>query len=62
MRIYFSVDLHDIEGDVYERCILLHIGSESPLIIKVKDSDELRSLIEGLQLCERAIKREGLQR
>ena len=34
MKLSFSVDLHDNEGDVFEECILLYVGEST--IIKFK--------------------------
>lgn len=47
MKVSFSKNLHDDEGDVYVEGIFLHIGEH--VILKVSDETELDELIEYLQ-------------
>lgn len=54
MDLSFSVDLHDHEGDVYDECILIHVGESA--IIKFKSyaevvafSDTFRGMLPELR-------------
>lgn len=42
----WSTNLHDNEGDIYEQCLLVHIGDNT--IIKFKDSVELEQFAERI--------------
>jgi hypothetical protein len=46
MKIEFSVDLHDKDGDVYDNCIVLHLGDMT--MVKIKDIKELEQIIIDL--------------
>ncbi len=45
MDVTFSVNQHDSDGDVYDECILLHIGDA--LIIRL-EKDGLDNFIDSL--------------
>lgn len=42
----WSVNLHDNDGDVYEHCLLVHVGPST--ILKFKDSTELELFAERI--------------
>jgi len=42
----WSINLHDKDGDIYESCILVHIGDE--LIVKFKDLDHLETFANSI--------------
>jgi hypothetical protein len=46
MKIGFSVDLHDKDGDVYDNCIVLHLGDMT--MIRINDVKELEQMIIDL--------------
>lgn len=46
MEYSFSNNLRDSDGDVYEKCLLVHIGKDT--IIKFKDVNELEQFGEKL--------------
>ena len=51
MKLSFSVDLHDCEGDVFDECILIYIGEST--IIKFSSFAEVvafSSKLSGLLL------------
>lgn len=53
MRVTFSVDLHDRDGDVYEECLLLHVGEST--IIKLKKNG-LNDFINSLKIIQKELK------
>lgn len=53
MKISFSFDLRDSDGDVYEECLLLHCNDD--VILKLKDIHELRGMIGQLNKIEKEI-------
>lgn len=53
MRVTFSLDLHDQYGDVYDKCLLLHVGENT--IIKLK-KNELNDFIHSLKLIQKELK------
>ena len=52
MDITFSVNLHDSDGDVYDECLLLHVGGN--VIIRL-DRDGLPQFIEQLERINKEI-------
>jgi hypothetical protein len=46
MDYSFSINLHDNEGDVYDECILAHIGKDT--IIKFKNVVELEEFAKRI--------------
>ena len=46
MKIGFSVDLHDKDGDVFDNCIILHLGDMT--MIRINNVDELEQIIIDL--------------
>lgn len=53
MRVTFSVDLHNRDGDVYEECLLLHVGESA--IIKLKKNG-LNDFINSLKIIQKELK------
>jgi hypothetical protein len=53
MKVTFSVDLHDSDGDVYDECILLYIGDCT--IIKLK-KEGLNDFINSLKIIQKELK------
>ncbi len=53
MRVTFSVDLHDRDGDAYEECLLLHVGEST--IIKLKKNG-LNDFINSLKIIQKELK------
>ena len=53
MKVTFSVDLHDSEGDVYDECLLLHVGENT--IIKLKKTG-LNDFINSLRIIQKELK------
>ena len=53
MKVTFSVDLHDRDGDVYEECLLLHVGEGT--IIKLKKNG-LNDFINSLKIIQKELK------
>jgi hypothetical protein len=45
MDITFSINQYDYEGDIFDKCILLHFDN---FIIRLNDLDELDQMIEQL--------------
>ena len=54
MIITFSFDLCDADGDVYEKCLMLHIDNN--LILKLNDVSDLDNMIVRLKLIRQEIK------
>lgn len=54
MKISFSFNLYDDEGNIYDKCLMLHIDGN--LILKLKDTKDLRNMIEQLEHIEKEIK------
>lgn len=52
MKVTFSIDLRDSDGDVYEECLLLQIGDNT--IIKLKKNG-LKDFIQSLKAIQREI-------
>lgn len=46
MRASFSINLHDSDGDVYQKCLLIHL--EDSVILQLKDKSDLEQLIKHL--------------
>lgn len=46
MKVSFSVDLHDKDGDVWEKGVYLHI--EPNMILEFNDSNELQLFAEKI--------------
>ena len=42
----FSVNLHDSDGDVYEECIMIHLGNG--VILQFKNMDSYQRFIDSL--------------
>jgi hypothetical protein len=53
MKALFSINQHDSDGDIYDSCILIHL--DNPLIIRLKDLEDLNELIENLQRVSKEI-------
>ena len=53
MMVTFSVDLHDRDGDIYEDCLLLHVGDCT--IIKLKKNG-LADFINSLKIIQKELK------
>lgn len=53
MNITFSVNQHDTDGDVWDKCILLHIDKTT--ILKLKHITELKDVIRQLKKVEKEI-------
>jgi hypothetical protein len=53
IKVEFSVNLHDRDGDVIDSCILLHINDT--IILKLNNLNELDGLINGLQNVKKEI-------
>jgi len=53
LDITFSVNLHDSDGDVYDECLLLHIGDTA--IIRL-ERDGLPQFIKQLKRIDKEIK------
>jgi hypothetical protein len=47
MDVTFSVNMHDKDGDVFDKCILLHFNDT--FILKISDLKELDNTIKQLQ-------------
>jgi len=47
MKIGFTVDLHDSDGDVTSECIVLHLSDVT--MLKIKDIKELDQIIKNLK-------------
>ncbi len=50
----FSINFHDSDGDVYEKCVLIHYGDD--LIIKFENVDEMLYFSNRLRDMEREIR------
>ena len=46
MKVMFSVNSYDYEGDIVDRAIFLHVGDIT--IIQFKDVDELKQFAETI--------------
>lgn len=46
MKMTFSVNLYDNDGDVVEECFLLHMGNDT--ILKVKNIAEIQTMVGNL--------------
>ena len=46
MNYGFSLNLRDDDGDVYEECLLVHVGDKT--IIKFKDDKELEEFAKRI--------------
>lgn len=53
MKVTFSVDQHDSDGDVYDKCLLLHVDKN--LIIRM-ERNELNDFINSLRLIQKELK------
>ncbi len=47
MNYYWSLNLHDREGDVYSECVLVHAGEDT--ILKFKSVEELESFADKIK-------------
>jgi hypothetical protein len=47
MDIGFTVNLHDKDGDVFDKCLLLHFNDT--FILKISNLKELDNIIKQLQ-------------
>jgi hypothetical protein len=50
----FSVNLHDYEGDVYEECIMVHLGNG--VILQFKDLEAYEDFIARMVYMKAEIK------
>lgn len=48
MKVTFSINLHDSDGDVYENGIFLHFGDRA--IVRFEDYEELENFIQHYSL------------
>lgn len=55
MKATFSVNLHDHDGDVYEKCILIHL-EDTKTILKLKDIKQLNQFISELTKIKKELK------
>lgn len=46
MQIYWGVNLHDDDGDVFEDCVLIYVDDHT--ILKFKDVDQLQAFVESI--------------
>ncbi|MHB8871667.1 MAG: hypothetical protein ACYC5G_04400 [Candidatus Doudnabacteria bacterium] len=53
MKVSFSFNQYDDEGDSFDDCLLLHI--DKTIILRLKDVSELDSLINSLNLIKEEI-------
>lgn len=53
MKASFSVNLYDSDGDVYQKCLLLHL--EDRCILKLKNKSDLEELIKHLNKIKKEI-------
>ena len=57
MKVTFSINLYDYEGDIYQEGIYLHY--DNGFIIRLKSLEELDEMIENLQSISKEIKEQG---
>ena len=50
----FSLNLHDIDGDVYEECILIHLGNG--VILQFENMDSYDEFIDNLNYMKSEIR------
>lgn len=53
MKATYSINLYDIDGDVWDECVLIHIGNT---ILKFDSVKQVEELIESMQVCVEHIK------
>lgn len=53
MKVTFSVDQHDSDGDVYDECLLLHVDKN--LIIRL-ERNGLDDFINSLKIIKKELK------
>ena len=46
MKYFWSVNLYDSDGDVNEKCVLVHAGEQT--ILKFKNSEELEDFAKEI--------------
>jgi len=46
MKYSWATNLHDYEGDIYEKCVLVFAGETT--ILKFKDADELKEFAHSI--------------
>lgn len=54
MKYGWSLNLHDRDGDVYEECVLVHVGEDT--ILKFKSVEELDAFADKIKGSIREIK------
>jgi len=58
MDVGFSVNLRDEDGDIFDECVLLHVGENT--LLKFTDIKELRNFASSINDCVGEIKDMGL--
>lgn len=53
MDVGFSLNLHDKDGDLWSKCLLLHF--DETLILKLNDVKDLQDLIKQLKKIEKEL-------
>lgn len=53
MEVGFSVNLHDKDGDVWSKCLLLHF--DETIILKLNGVKDLKDLIKQLKKIEKEV-------
>lgn len=53
MKATYSINLYDIDGDVWDECVLIHVGDT---ILRFDSVAKVEELIASMQRCVEQIK------